>query len=90
MSVANLVIDDPPPTPLARCVACGERIPAGTGISAVVEGRTLRFGCPDCRSKFGVDPDHYPDDRPFTDRSCCGGDEGREADGPPPASEWAL
>lgn len=64
----------------APCLVCGNHIPAGEGITARYQGRTLRFKCAGCYARFEVDPARYlaghgPD--------CC-----QEERGDSPASEW--
>lgn len=43
----------------ATCIVCGKDIPAGEGVTARYEGRTLRFKCPGCVPRFTADPNLY-------------------------------
>jgi YHS domain. len=43
----------------ARCLVCGQEIPAGEGVTARYQGRTLRFKCPGCYARFAADPEPY-------------------------------
>lgn len=43
----------------ARCLVCGNDIPAGEGLTARWLDRTLRFKCPGCLSRFEADPERY-------------------------------
>ena len=76
MSIQDLVVVDSAAEAAATCVVCGNDIPAGEGVTARFGGRTLRFKCPGCMSRFAVDPDRYLSGGPS---SCCGGHE--HADG---------
>lgn len=71
MSTPDLSVIDSSDQAAARCVVCGKDIPAGSGVTARFHGRTLRFKCPGCLSRFAVDPDHYLTEGPS---SCCDGE----------------
>lgn len=68
MSIQDLVVIDSAAGTAATCVICGTDIAAGEGLTARFRGKTLRFKCPGCLSRFAIDPDRYPSDGP---RSCC-------------------
>lgn len=58
----------------ARCVVCGGDIPAGEGITALFEGRFIRFKCQGCLGWFAEDPNRFL--AGHTERCCqdeCGG-----------------
>ena len=66
--------------PAASCVVCGNDIPAGEGITAQYQGRTLRFKCPGCYARFEADPEPYLTGH---QTGCCNGEHDHS-----PASEW--
>lgn len=66
--VGDLHVIDSASQGAATCVVCGKDIEAGAGVTALFHGRTLRFKCPGCLSRFAVDPDLYLADGP---KSCC-------------------
>ena len=72
--------------------ACGQPVAPGEGIAALFRGRTLRFRCPGCLTRFAMDPDHFLEEGPA---ACCDGDAAHEepsASVAPkaPSSEWVL
>lgn len=71
MSIQDLVVVDSAAETAATCVVCGKDIPAGEGVTARFDGRTLRFKCPGCVSRFALDPDRYLSGGPS---SCCDDD----------------
>lgn len=75
MSIQDLVVVDSATEAAATCAVCGNAIPAGEGVTARFGGRTLRFKCPGCMSRFAADPDRYLSGGPS---SCC---EDEHADG---------
>lgn len=87
MTIPDLVVVDSSAEAAATCVVCGNDIPAGAGVTARFRGRTLRFKCPGCLSRFGVDPDHFLSAGPS---SCCDGDEHEESSHTASVSEWAT
>lgn len=68
MSIQEFVVVDSAAEAAATCVVCGQDIPAGEGVTARFEGRTIRFKCPGCVSRFEADPDRYLSGGP---ESCC-------------------
>jgi hypothetical protein len=69
--------------PAARCLVCGNEIPAGDGITVRSEEETLRFRCLGCMARFEADParylsDHATDGCRMVDAEC------------PPMSEWST
>lgn len=81
MPVAQeFVVVDSQDQAAAQCVVCGNAIPAGEGVTAQYQGRTLRFKCPGCYARFEADPDRYLAGGP---QSCCDGKHDHS-----PASEW--
>ncbi len=64
----------------ARCVVCGNEIDAGEGLTARYQGRTLRFKCPGCFTRFEADPQRYLAGH---EPACCA-----EGHGGSPPSEW--
>jgi hypothetical protein len=56
--VALTVVDSRRQT-AARCLVCGGQVAAGEGITALFEGRTLRFRCQGCLGRFAEDPDRF-------------------------------
>ena len=82
MAIApELIVIDSRDQPAASCVVCGNDIPAGEGVTARYQGRTLRFKCPGCYARFEADPEPYLAGR---HAGCCGGEHDHS-----PASEWA-
>jgi hypothetical protein len=79
-SPASIVIRDSRLEPAARCVVCGNDIPAGEGLTASFGDQTLRFKCPGCLGRFKADPTRYLGGH---EAGCCG----PEREGSPP-SEW--
>lgn len=75
MSIQDLVVVDSAAQAAATCAVCGNAIPAGEGVTARFGGRTLRFKCPGCMSRFAADPDRYLSEG---SSSCC---EDEHADG---------
>jgi len=69
--------DDQPAGP---CVVCGNDIPAGEGVTATYQGRTLRFKCPGCLVRFEFNPERF---LAAQDQACCNGSHDHS-----PASEW--
>ena len=65
----------------ARCLVCGDEIPAGQGVTARYGERILRFRCHDCYARFLADPGPFLADR----RSGCCTREPAS-----PASEWSC
>lgn len=84
MIIPDLVVVDSSAAAAASCVVCGKDIAAGEGVTALFQGRTLRFKCPGCLSRFAVDPDHILSAEP----TCCDRDEREQANDPDPVSEW--
>lgn len=68
MSIQDLVIVDSAAEAAATCMVCGKDIAAGEGVTARLDGATLRFKCPGCVSRFALDPDRYLSGGPT---SCC-------------------
>lgn len=58
-SHASIVIRNSRLEPTARCLVCGNDIPAGEGLTARYEDRSLRFKCPGCLSRFEAEPERY-------------------------------
>ena len=54
--------------PAARCLVCGGEVEAGGGLTAMFEGRPLRFRCEGCLAQFAADPDRFLADHPA---HCC-------------------
>jgi ribosomal protein S27E len=85
MSTPDRFVIDSSDQGAASCVVCGNDIAAGSGVTAQFHGRTLRFKCPGCLSRFAVDSDHYLTEGPS---SCCDG-EGHAVSAQSAApSEW--
>lgn len=81
MAIApRLVVLESRDQPAAPCVVCGNDVPAGEGVTARYQGRTLRFRCPGCFVRFEFHPERYP---AGDTSSCCGGTHDHS-----PASEW--
>ncbi len=55
----GLTLLDSRQAPAARCLVCGNDIPAGEGVTAWYGDRMLRFKCPGCCARFEVDPEPY-------------------------------
>jgi hypothetical protein len=90
MQLIELAVIDSVGQPEAACATCGSRVGAGSGVTALFRGRTLRFRCAGCFSRFVLDADHAPDGIAAT---CCGGDAGHEpavAAGATPFTEWCI
>lgn len=68
MSVQDLVIVDSAAEAAATCIVCGKDIAAGEGVTARLDGQSLRFNCPGCVSRFALDPDRFLKGGPA---SCC-------------------
>ena len=66
--------------PSARCLVCGNDIPAGRGLTARYRERTLRFKCQGCLTRFEADPERYLAGHEV---GCCSDEHERS-----PASEW--
>ena len=79
-SPSSIVIRDSRLEPSARCLVCGNDIPAGEGLTARYGERTLRFKCPGCLTRFETDPERYLAGH---EAGCCQ-DEQESS----PASEW--
>lgn len=77
----RLVVLESGDQPAGLCTVCGNEIPAGEGVTASYEGRTLRFKCPGCFVQFELNPERYLAGQGQT---CCGGAHDHS-----PASEWA-
>jgi hypothetical protein len=45
--------------PAARCLVCGNDVPAGDGITVRSGDETLRFRCLGCLARFEADPERY-------------------------------
>jgi hypothetical protein len=54
-----LTLIDSRQAPAARCLVCGNDIPAGEGVAARYGDRMLRFKCPGCYARFEADPEPY-------------------------------
>ena len=81
MAIApELIVLDSRDQPAASCVVCGNDIPAGEGVTARYQGRTLRFKCPGCYARFEADPEPYL----TGDQAGCRHGEHDHS----PASEW--
>ena len=92
MALAEIVIRSAADLPGASCVTCGQPVAPGEGIAGLFRGRTLRFRCPGCLTRFAMDPDHYLEEGPA---ACCDGDAAHEessaaAAPDAPSSEWVL
>jgi hypothetical protein len=81
-SPTPIIVRDSRLEPSARCVVCGNDIPAGEGLTARYGERTLRFKCPGCLSRFTADPERYLAGH---EAGCC-----REAPESSPPSEWGC
>jgi|GEM_PF-2814695 YHS domain. len=78
--VQELIVVDSRYQAAAHCVVCGNDIPAGEGVTAQYQGRTLRFKCPGCYARFEADPDRYLAGHEV---ECCNAEHDIS-----PASEW--
>lgn len=58
-ALAGLIFVDSGRMPATSCLVCDNEVPAGEGITAVLGGRTLRFKCPGCVTRFEADPERY-------------------------------
>ena len=90
MQLIELAVIDSDDQPAAACATCGSPVAAGSGVTALFHGRTLRFRCAGCFSRFVLDADHAPDGIAV---SCCSGDENHEAAAAPgetPFTEWCI
>lgn len=79
-TLTELLIIDPEDQAAGVCLVCGNDVAAGEGVAASYQGRTLRFKCPGCFTRFQADPE------PFLAGhlgGCCGGAHDHS-----PASEW--
>lgn len=82
MAIApELMVVDSSGEAAATCVVCGNDIPAGEGVTARYHGRTLRFKCPGCFTRFEADPEPFLAGQTG---GCCGGAHEHS-----PASEWS-
>jgi len=80
---AQIAVVDSRNEPAASCVVCGNEFPAGEGVTARYRGRTLRFRCPGCLTRFRSDPERFLAGQ---GTGCCG-----EVGLPPSrASEWTC
>ena len=79
-SPTSIVIRNSRLEPGARCLVCGNDIPAGDGLTARYGDRTLRFKCAGCLSRFEADPERYLAGH---EASCCKEDQESS-----PPSEW--
>ena len=66
----RLVVLESNDQPSAPCTVCGNDIPAGEGVTARYQGRTLRFKCPRCFVSFEFNPERYLAGQ---QQSCCDG-----------------
>ena len=55
----RLVVLESGDQPAAPCTVCGNDIPAGEGVTARYQGRTLRFKCPTCFVRFEFNPERF-------------------------------
>ena len=76
----SIVIRNSPLEPAARCLVCGNDIPAGEGLTTRYGDRTLRFKCMGCLTRFEADPERYLAGH---EAGCC-----RDEREHSPASEW--
>lgn len=81
--MTTLTIIDSRDAPAARCLVCGNDIPAGAGVTARYGDRLLRFKCPGCATRFEADPEPFLAGHP----AGCRGDEHAASS---PASEWCY
>ena len=79
-TAVSMVIRNSPLEPSARCLVCGDDIPAGDGLTARYGDRILRFKCSGCLTRFEADPERYLAGH---EAGCCGNERERS-----PASEW--
>lgn len=90
MQLSELAVIDSDDQPAAVCATCGSPVHAGTGVTALFHGRTLRFRCAGCFSRFMLDADHAPDGLA---PSCCAGEASHEPALEPsstPYTEWCI
>ena len=78
----DLVLIDSCYQPAGACVACGQPIGAGQGLTALYGGRLLRFRCSGCLASFRREPGRYVAARD----NCCSTEAWQES----PASEWVA
>ncbi len=64
MQLIELAVVDSEGQPAATCATCGLPVSAGSGVTALFHGRTLRFRCAGCLSRFVLDADHAPEPEP--------------------------
>ena len=82
MEIASeLVVLDSANQTAAVCLVCGNDVVAGEGVTAVYRGRTLRFKCPGCFSRFEANPEPFLAGQTG---GCCGGAHDHS-----PATEWS-
>ena len=79
-SPSSIVIRNSRLEPSARCLVCGNDIPAGEGLTARYGERTLRFKCSGCLIRFEADPERY---LAAHEAGCC-----KDEQESSPASEW--
>jgi hypothetical protein len=90
MHLTELAVIDSAGQPSAACATCGSHVAAGSGVTAIFHGRTLRFRCAGCYSRFVLDADHAPEG---VSRDCCNGDASHAAPSAScavPYSEWCI
>ncbi len=90
MQLSELAVIDSDDQPAAACATCGSPVEAGSGVTALFHGRTLRFRCAGCFSRFVLDHDHAPDGLTAI---CCAGEANHEpapASSSTPYTEWCL
>ena len=64
MSAHEIVVIDSAGQAAATCAVCGKDVAAESGVTARFDGRTLRFRCQGCLSRFAADPRAIPLGRP--------------------------
>ena len=72
MSAHEIVVIDSAGQAAATCAVCGKDVAAESGVTARFDGRTLRFRCQGCLSRFAADPERYLSGGPSV---CCDGEE---------------
>ena len=92
MALSEIVIRSAADLPARPAPPAASRLRQGEGIAALFRGRTLRFRCPGCLTRFAMDPDHFLEEGPA---ACCDGDAAHEessaaAAPDAPSSEWVL
>jgi hypothetical protein len=90
MQLIELAVIDSAGQPAAACATCGSPVAAGSGVTALFHGRTLRFRCAGCFSRFVLDADHAPDG---IAAACCSPDASHEAaaaSAATPYTEWCI